>query len=55
MPRDQGDVPRPVRHDEYRIAFSTREAEKGWRDLVAVACNAAVEGPPSVLRRKFVE
>ena len=37
------DVPRPHRKSDYRICFATREAEKGWRDLVATARNAAVD------------
>ena len=35
------DVQRPRRRNEYRIRFATREAEKGWTDLVATARNAA--------------
>jgi len=33
-------VPRPVRTTEYTIAFATRSAESGWRDLVATQRNA---------------
>ncbi|MDR1118723.1 MAG: hypothetical protein LBL01_05450 [Bifidobacteriaceae bacterium] len=36
-------VPRPGKAAEYAIEFATREAEKGWRDLVATARNAAAD------------
>jgi|SRR5699024_2063236 len=28
-------VPRPTKNSEYDLHFATREAQKGWRDLVA--------------------
>lgn len=43
MARDRGHVERPYRKSEYRIRFATREAEKGWQDLVATARNAAAD------------
>lgn len=39
----QAEVPRPRRHSEFVLVFITREAEKGWRDCLAVARNAVVE------------
>jgi hypothetical protein len=38
-----GDVERPYRKSDYRIRFATREAQKGWTDLVATLRNAAVD------------
>jgi hypothetical protein len=35
------DVPRPLRKNEYRLRFASREAERGWADLIATARNAA--------------
>ncbi|MDR0627108.1 MAG: hypothetical protein LBG11_07595 [Bifidobacteriaceae bacterium] len=35
-------MPRPLRKTEYALRFATRQAEKGWTDLVATAVNAAV-------------
>lgn len=37
------DVPRPFRRSEHRIRFATREAQRGWTDLVATARNAAAD------------
>jgi hypothetical protein len=42
MAKKEGAVPRPLRRTEYVLRFATREAEKGWTDLVATALNAAV-------------
>lgn len=42
MARTRGAVERPLRADEYTVRFATRDAETGWRDLVATARNAAV-------------
>jgi hypothetical protein len=36
-------VPRPLKAGEYSIAFVTREAAKGWQDLLATARNAATD------------
>ena len=36
-------VDRPLKPAEYEIRFANRDAEKGWRDLLAVARNATVE------------
>ncbi len=35
-------VPRPTRSREYTLIFGTRQAERGWRDLVATQRNAVV-------------
>ena len=37
------DVARPHRKDEYRLSFASRDAEKGWTDLVATSRNAAAD------------
>lgn len=42
MAKREGTVPRPLRKTEYALRFATRQAEKGWTDLVATAVNAAV-------------
>ena len=34
---------RPLKPAEYEIRFANRDAEKGWRDVPAVARNATVE------------
>ena len=36
-------VPRPTKASEFGIEFGTRQAEKGWMDLIATARNAAVD------------
>lgn len=36
-----GFVERPYRRSDHRIVFASKDAEKGWRDLVATAQNAA--------------
>ncbi|WP_338539274.1 hypothetical protein N5P18_01935 [Janibacter terrae] len=36
-------VPRPTRSTEYTLIFGTRQAERGWRDLLATQRNAVVE------------
>lgn len=36
-------VPRPLKQAEYQIRFATREAEKGWIDLVATVKNALAD------------
>lgn len=42
MPR--GDlVPRPKKKTDFDIVFGSREAEKGWKDLVAARRNACVD------------
>jgi hypothetical protein len=38
----RSDIQRPYRNSEYRIRPVSRDAEKGWRDLVATSRNAAV-------------
>lgn len=32
-------VPRPAKKSEYELKFATRQAQKGWRDLVAQVRN----------------
>ena len=36
-------VPRPLKKAEYQIQFATRQAEKGWADLLATTRNAVVD------------
>jgi hypothetical protein len=36
-------LPRPTKRSEYQIILATREAEKGWQDLLATARNAATD------------
>lgn len=36
-------VHRPLKKAEYEIRHATREAQKGWQDLLATAGNAAVD------------
>lgn len=36
-------VPRPRRSTEYSLIFGTRQAERGWRDLLATQRNAVVD------------
>ena len=38
----RSEIQRPYRNSEYRIRPVSRDAEKGWRDLVATSRNAAV-------------
>jgi hypothetical protein len=41
-PRPGEPVPRPTRTSEYVISCATRQAQTGWRDLIATARGAAV-------------
>ncbi|MDR0592728.1 MAG: DUF3800 domain-containing protein [Bifidobacteriaceae bacterium] len=41
MAKREGTVPRPLRKSEYALRFATRQAEKGWTDLVATAADAS--------------
>lgn len=43
MAKRQQSVPRPLKRVEYELRFATREAEKGWTDLLATARNAVVD------------
>jgi hypothetical protein len=43
MGRHRGNVERPIKRTEYTIRFASRDAEKGWRDLVSTARSAAVD------------
>src|SRR5664280_543677 len=36
-------VPRPRKKAEYEIRFATRQASKGWQDLLATTPNAIVD------------
>ncbi|HEX9088390.1 MAG TPA: hypothetical protein VF867_12790 [Arthrobacter sp.] len=36
-------VPRPLKKVEFEIQFATRQAEKGWKDLLATKRNAVVD------------
>ena len=36
-------VQRPLKRAEYRIEFASRQAEKGWQDLVATTRSATVD------------
>lgn len=36
-------VERPTKRTEYRIAFATQQAQKGWRDLRATKLNALTD------------
>ena len=36
-------VPRPSKKAEYEIRFATRQASKGWQDLLATTHNAIVD------------
>ena len=43
MVKRETGVPRPRRSTDYVLAFGTRDAEKGWRDVVATQRNAVVD------------
>lgn len=43
MGKRQGGVPRPAKQTEYQIQFATRQAEKGWTDLLTTTRNAVVD------------
>lgn len=36
-------VDRPLKRTEYELVFISRQAEKGWRDCLAVARNALID------------
>lgn len=36
-------VPRPIKKAEYTIVFATREAQTGWRDVLATQRNSVVD------------
>ena len=42
MPRTTS-VTRPTKRTEYAIIFATRQAEKGWRDVLATTLNALTD------------
>lgn len=41
--KGQAGVRRPLKRSEYTIQFATRQAEKGWTDLLGTTRNAVVE------------
>ncbi|MBN9606498.1 MAG: hypothetical protein J0G30_07800 [Actinomycetales bacterium] len=43
MAARQTAVPRPAKKAEYELRFVTRQAELGWRDLVATTRNAMAD------------
>ena len=43
MSRRADRVNRPLKRAEYEIRFATREAEKGWTDLLATTRGAVVD------------
>lgn len=43
MTKRDAPVPRPLKRVEWEIVFITREAAKGWTDLLAGARNAVVD------------
>lgn len=43
MAKGKGAVSRPIKKSEYAVLFGTREAEKGWQDLLATQRNAVVD------------
>lgn len=43
MTKGKSDVPRPLKRAEYTIHFATRQAEKGWTDLLGTTRNAVVD------------
>lgn len=43
MSRSDKAVPRPLKKAEYTIVFATREAQAGWRDVLATQRNAVVD------------
>lgn len=43
MSKKASTVPRPHKKAEYEIQFATRQASKGWQDLLATMHNAVVD------------
>jgi len=43
MSKKASAVPRPRKKAEYEISFATRQASKGWQDLLATTHNALVD------------
>ncbi len=43
MSKKSSAVPRPRKKAEYEIHFATRQASKGWQDLLATTHNAIVD------------
>ncbi|WBU36741.1 hypothetical protein [Homoserinibacter sp. YIM 151385] len=49
------EVRRPTKKSEYRIVFASRDAERGWNDLLAVQRNAIVDAWDSLTREPLRE
>ena len=48
-------VERPLKRSEHRLRFATREAERGWQDLLATARNATVDAWDFLTRTPTLE
>ncbi|TQC42518.1 hypothetical protein EEB14_48435 [Rhodococcus sp. WS4] len=55
MSKKDSTVPRPLERREWQIVFATRNAEKGWTDLLATAGNATVDAWDTLTREPHVE
>ncbi len=55
MSRKGGAVPRPAKRTEWQLVFATRDAEKGWTDLLATARNATVDAWDTLTREPTVQ
>ena len=55
MSKKGGSVPRPIKRAEWQLVFVTRDAEKGWTDLLATARNATVDAWDTLTREPAVE
>lgn len=52
--RDES-VPRPLKRVEWEIVYASREASKGWTDMLATARNAAVDAWETLTREPTTE
>jgi hypothetical protein len=43
MSKQASAVPRPRKKAEFQILFATRQADKGWQDLLATTHNSIVD------------
>ncbi|BAH55525.1 MULTISPECIES: hypothetical protein [Rhodococcus] len=55
MSKKDGPVPRPIKRVEWHLVFATRDAAKGWTDLLATARNATVDAWDTLTREPIVE
>ncbi|MDF3306358.1 hypothetical protein P3H15_15115 [Rhodococcus sp. T2V] len=55
MSKKGGSVPRPIERAEWQLVFVTRDAEKGWTDLLATARNATVDAWDTLTLEPAVE